>query len=759
MLRALRVPPGHTRGPLYMDQVLAGIHQGNRRSLPVTLGFGRHRGEVTLTCHFPEELEQLVEAQLYAHYPEANIAPLPEDTFLPPAGGATWTVDLMLVPDLFPCKRYVQFEDVNRTSADPLTALFTMLAGPEGAPLTPAIELTVWPARRNRVARAERCVRGLARPFFRRHHRLASLYVTCALSRRLSLRLLGFLLKRLGGRHDQVDKALDASGSRFHEREDDILAASEKAGRLLFETHIRLRVSGPLDLERQAQRMLQNMASAFGQFSTPRLTAFRWKRVRRHRGLPKRFRGQGSLISTEELATLWHPATIGVRAPTMTTVQSREAEPPVHLPTPKEYPDLAVLGEAAFRSTRQLCGILPDDRRRHLYIAGKTGMGKSTLLFRLLSTDIAAGRGVGLIDPHGDLCEAVLSTVPSCRTNDVVLFDAGDADFPLAFNILACPEPKLRPLVASGIIAAFKKLWGEFFGPRMEHILRNALLALLEVPGTSLLSLLRLLGERAFREAVAAKVSDPVVAAFWQREFAGWSPKFQAEAVAPIQNKAGQFISNPVLRNILGQSRSTLDLRRVLDEGQVLLCNLSKGRIGEDAAVLLGAFLVTALQIAAMSRADQPEAERHDFYLYVDEFQNYATESFATILSEARKYRLNLTVANQYLAQVEESTLAAVFGNIGTLAVFQVGAQDAEMLAAQLGGEVTETDLLTLPRYQAYVRLLIDGHPSRPFSLCTLPPALSQDVRRPGIIRRTSRYRYSRPADKVEREIRAALAV
>ena len=236
-------------------------------------------------------------------------------------------------------------------------------------------------------------------------------------------------------------------------------------------------------------------------------------------------------------------------------------------------------------------------------------------------------------------------------------------------------------------------------------------------------------------------------------------PRLQAEAVAPIQNKVGHIVSSPLLRNILGQSRSALDLRTVMDEGRVLIVNLSKGRIGEDASALLGSLLVSGMQIAAMSRSDLPEAARRDYYLYVDEFQNFATESFATILSEARKYRLSLTIANQYLSQMDEATGDAVFGNVGTLLTFQVGARDAEIIAEQLGPELTAHDLLRLPRYQAYVRLLIDGSPSRPFSMCTLPPtAFNRDEQRPAIIRRYSRQRYARPTTQVEAEIRREFA-
>jgi hypothetical protein len=303
-----------------------------------------------------------------------------------------------------------------------------------------------------------------------------------------------------------------------------------------------------------------------------------------------------------------------------------------------------------------------------------------------------------------------------------------------------------------------KKIYGEFWGPRMGYILLNALLALLEVPGSTMLSVLRILNDETFRQPLVAKLRNPVVRDFWQKDFAAKPLKLQQESISPIQNKIGHFVSSPLLRNILGQSRNSLDLRRAMDEGKILLVNLSKGKLGDDVSALLGSFLVTALQLAAMSRADVPENERTDFFLYIDEFQNFATDSFATILSEARKYRLALTLANQYLAQLDAETAAAVFGNVGTLVSFQVGAADAEPLAMQFAGDLKTDDLLRLPRYQAYVRLLIDGAPSQPFSMRTLPPALANDLERPTIIRRTSRHRYARPVHEVEGDIERALA-
>ena len=375
----------------------------------------------------------------------------------------------------------------------------------------------------------------------------------------------------------------------------------------------------------------------------------------------------------------------------MAVNQSREFEPPVTLPLPTRQSGLAALGRVRFRHRTEVFGIRPDDRRRHLAVIGKTGMGKTTLLQKLIASDIDGGRGVALVDPHGDLAETILGCVPSKRTNEVVVFDARDRHYPVAFNPLACNNPEQRPLVASAVVSAFKKLYGDSWGPRLEHILRNALLALLEVPGTSLLSLQRLLSDPAYRKTIVGRVSDPVVRMFWEREFAGWKTQYQSEATAPILNKVGQFLSQPILRAIVGQSHSRLDFRRIMDEGRVLIVNLSKGRIGEDASNLLGSLLISSIQLAAMSRADMPEKERRDYFLYVDEFQNFATESFATILSEARKYRLSLTLANQYLAQMDEATLDAVFGNVGSLLVFQVGARDAEVITAQLGGEREST--------------------------------------------------------------------
>ncbi len=756
VLLALSVPASNERGPLYTEQALAALHQANPHRLPLTFLLGRHREQTVLFCRLPPELRPIVEAQLYAQYPDARIEEVPEATLTPPAHAVRRTAALTLSPDIFPLKRFAQFDDPqNRTVADPLAALLTTLAHSQRDGLHRTVALTVQPAGPRHRHRVHAILARLDTPFFRRHARLAHWYVTAARSAQFPTRLVSWCVGRFGkpppGSHPSA--ALHTSASRLHEREMDVQAGSVKGASLLFEARLLLTVAGPADQPDAVAAGLRELAGVFGVFSG--LAAFHVTRpgpMRWHS--PPRF-----LLSTEELATLWHAPVATVKAPTLTTVLSRELEPPVSLPTPRTHPQLAMLGLSSFRGQRQRFGILPDDRRRHVLIEGKTGMGKTTLLHHLLTADLRSGQGLGLIDPHGDLADAVLHQVPSARTNDIVLFDVGDTAYPLAFNVLACPNPAQRPLVASGVLSAFKKLYGDSWGPRLEHILRNALLTLLEVPGTSLVSVLRILSDAGYRRSILTRVSDPVLRTFWEHEFASLPPKLQAEAIAPIQNKVGAYVSSPFLRNILGQARGTLDLRRVMDEGRVLIVNLSKGRIGDDASMLLGSLLVTSLQLAAMSRADQPEEERRDFALYVDEFQNFATDSFATILSEARKYRLSLTLANQYLAQMDDATQAAVFGNIGTAIVFQVGANDSEILAQQLGGDVQEEDLLQLPRYQALIRLLIDGQPSRPFTMQTLPPRpASDDTHRSFLVRRASRHRYARPRGKVEEEIRAMFA-
>ena len=423
-----------------------------------------------------------------------------------------------------------------------------------------------------------------------------------------------------------------------------------------------------------------------------------------------------------------------------------------------ETSDVTVLGETNFRNRPRQFGIKTDDRRRHVYVIGKTGVGKSTLLMNMLAQDIQHGRGVAIVDPHGDLAEALLDFIPNERLNDVVYFDPSDANFPIAFNVLETVGPsdprfdQEKNLVSSGLVGVFKKIWADSWGPRLEYILRNTILSLLDIPGNTLLGIPRMLVDKQFRKKVVDKISDPVVKAFWVDEFANYNEKFRSEAISPIQNKVGQFLSSSIIRNVVGQPKSTIDIADIMNNRKILLMNLAKGKIGEDNSSLIGAMMITKIQLAAMDRARLPEKDRVDFYLYVDEFQNFATESFAAILSEARKYRLNLTLAHQYIAQMVEEVRDAVFGNLGTLVSFRVGAFDAEFLEPEFAPAFTQTDVVNLDNYNAYIKLMIDGVTSKPFSMRTLPVSGTRFESREKIVR-VSRERYGRPKEVVEEKI------
>jgi len=416
---------------------------------------------------------------------------------------------------------------------------------------------------------------------------------------------------------------------------------------------------------------------------------------------------------------------------------------------------VTIFAETNYRNSHVRFGIKHDDRRKHMYLIGKTGMGKSTMLENMIIQDIQEGKGVCVVDPHGDLVEKVINFVPPHRINDVIYFNPSDLDFPIGFNVLEKVSSEQRHLVVSGLIGVFQKIWADSWGPRLEYVLHHAISALLEYPGSTLLGIMRMLVDKSFRKRVVDKVTDPVVKSFWAEEYSKYPDRFQAEAIAPIQNKVGRFLSSALIRNILGQVRSSFSMRDIMDNEKILLLNLSKGRVGEDNSALLGAMMITKIQLAAMSRVDTPEAERKDFYLYVDEFQNFATESFANILSEARKYHLNLIIAHQYIEQVEENITAAVFGNVGTLVIFRIGAADAEFLEKEFMPVFTQEDLVNLSKFDIYIKLMIDGVTSGAFSAHTLPPAPITDIHheaREKIIKVT-RERYAKPREVIEDKI------
>ncbi len=420
----------------------------------------------------------------------------------------------------------------------------------------------------------------------------------------------------------------------------------------------------------------------------------------------------------------------------------------------KKEEQINFFAQTNFRNKEQSFGIKVDDRRRHFYTLGKTGMGKTSMIQNMAIQDIQNGNGVAVVDPHGEFAEECLKAVPPERIKDVIYFNPADLDFPVSLNIMEKVDPEYRHLVSSGLIGIFKKLWADSWGPRLEYILRNAILALLCHPSSTLLGINRLLVDKQYREEVLSYVDDPVVSAFWRDEFSKYNDRLLTEAISPIQNKVGQFLSSGLIRNIVGQPKSSFNIREAMDEGKILIMNLSKGHIGEDSSALLGAMMITKVQLAAMSRVDIPESKRTDFYLYVDEFQNFATESFAGILSEARKYRLNLILAHQFMAQLDETVLNAVLGNVGTIVSFRVGALDTEILEKEFEPIFYANDLVNLDKYNIYLKLMIDGVATRPFSAQTLFPIdISKTKSNMDKVITTSRKNYASNKEAVEQAI------
>lgn len=419
---------------------------------------------------------------------------------------------------------------------------------------------------------------------------------------------------------------------------------------------------------------------------------------------------------------------------------------------------ISYFGETNHRNQRLRFGIKSKDRRQHYYIIGKSGTGKTALLNNLAVQDIVGGRGCCVVDPHGEFVEGLLSQVPRERIDDVVYINPADTAYHTGFNILEVEDPNEKHLIASGLMGIFTKIWANVWSSRMEYILNNCVLALLDTPGSTLLGIPRLLVDKNYRQRIISNVKDPVVLTFWVNEYENWQDKFRSEAIAPIQNKVGQFLSTAIVRNIVGQKKSTINIFNMMNEGKIILLNVSKGRVGEDNSDLLGSMFITKIQLSAMERVKIPEDQRRDFYLYVDEFQNFATDSFADILSEARKYRLNLTMAHQYIGQLSiqgnTNVRDAVFGNVGTMVIFRVGAEDSVFLEQELAPEFMAHDMVNLPNYKIYTRLMIDGVTSRPFSADTLPPLkVDVPVCTEAEIINASRKRYCRSREEVEREI------
>ncbi len=531
---------------------------------------------------------------------------------------------------------------------------------------------------------------------------------------------------------------------------------TEKVSVVGFNTGIRVLVSS--DDSHRGSKYLSEITQSFATFAHPSANSLItkkplfWQKDQLIQSIvtrSRKFIPLGQILNVWEIASIFHFPNIK-----LSTIHNLAwhrvilSDAPETLPvsegkTEEELQDINFFAKTEYKNKLTNFGIKKVDRRRHLYVIGKSGTGKSTFIANMAIDDLRKRRGFCVIDPHGDLCEHILEFVPSYRVNDIAYMNPADTEYQFAINPLEVTNDAQKELVASGIVAIFKKLYGTSWGPRLEYILRNTIVSIIEMPDATLLMVPDVLTNAAFRKKVIDNLTDPVLINFWEKEFNAMDPKMMTEAVAPILNKVGQFTSSKTIRNIIGHPKSTIDLEKIMNEGKILILNLSQGHLGEDNAALLGAMIITKIQLAAMNRVSIPEEERRDFYLYVDEFQNFATTSFIKILSEARKFRLSLILANQYIDQVQEDIRSAIFGNAGTLMTFLVGANDATYLAKEFKERFKEEDILALGNYQAMLKLCIDGTTSSPFFCYTLPLPNSRSQNKEKVMR-VSRERFGK---------------
>ncbi len=512
-----------------------------------------------------------------------------------------------------------------------------------------------------------------------------------------------------------------------------------------------IRIACFADHQQKTVARLEAITKAFYQFNKVDYNEFIRTRITSKQSFIDHYRkrslSDSQLLSVKELASLYHFPNAD-HVPHVVHVLSKKAEAPQDVPKERSK-DVSLFGLTNYHNNFDEFGITREDRRRHLYVVGKSGTGKSKLLELFISEDIKNGEGVAVLDPHGDLVDNILRMIPKERINDVIFFDPGDTDFPVAFNPLVKVDDSLKMQMTVGFINIFKKLFGNNWSDRLEHVLRYTTLALLDSKDTTVLSILKMLSDKNYRQTVTARINDSVVKNFWVNEFAGWSEKFDAEAITPLLNKVGQFVATNMIRNIVGQPDNKFDIRKVMDEKKILLMKVSKGILGEENSNLLGAMIVTKIYQAAMSRADTHEEKRGDFYLYVDEFQNFATDTFEEILSEARKYRLNLTIAHQFVGQLSPSMIKTVFGNVGSMLSFRVGADDAAVLQNEYTPVFKVRDIINLAVRDFYIKMSVNGEVRKPFSGRTLDVVKPSEDYSKEIIEQ-SRKKYATPVAKVE---------
>lgn len=757
VLLTLEIPRNNDKKELAAEQLFASLHGilRDRQELRMSGGVQEHlsfevasiANQIRFYIRTPKHLQNFVEGQIYAQYPTVQIHELSED-YAATSGDhpVVATSELVLTDNQYlPIKTFQSFE------VDPLAGITAALAKLSNS------NDEIW-------------VQILARPVADEWHSDASRFITRLKSGFGTTtnnggwvwfaQLLGVLWK------PPESGASTTTTKEMSERDKTRVAEAEKKSQKLgYQVKIRLAYLGADPNSARVQ--LNAVASAFKQFNSTNLNGFRlkgvpsFKREDLQKYSSRYFDDEGYVLNIEELASVFHLPHTNVETPNVVWANSKTAEPPTKLPVivgERSHDDqISAFGLTNFRGLQQQFGIYRSDRSRHVYIIGQTGTGKSGLLELLALSDIYQNQGYAIIDPHGDFAVNNLKFIPSDRIKDVVYFNPADTAFPLGFNPMEVYDPSQRNNISSEIIGVLKRMFGDSWGPRLEYILRYTILALLEYPDTTMLDITRMLTDKKFRDKVLAEVKDTVVLQFWRVEFASWNDKFVAEAIAPVLNKVGAFVANPIIRNIIGQPKSTFNIRQIMDEGKILVVNLSKGLIGEDNAAILGSFLVTKIQLAAMSRSDIPNVEdRRPFYLYVDEFQNFATDSFAVILSEARKYGLNLTVANQYVSQMSENVRDAVFGNVGTMISMRVSPEDAPSLAQQFAPQFEATDILQMNNRHFVTSMMIQGEKTPAFSGTTLklPPAQVDYL--PQVVENT-RLHFARLRSEVEIDIASAI--
>lgn len=532
-----------------------------------------------------------------------------------------------------------------------------------------------------------------------------------------------------------------------------------KANKTGFLVNIRIIAAAPE--QERAKDIVNEIERAFSQFEWPNLNGFKIGKMESNKEqslnrLSYNFifrnfdRSKAIILDTEELASIFHFPTIVLETPKVKWLATKNAPPPQGMSS-----DGLVLGYNIYRGEEVVIKIAKEDRRRHVYAIGQTGTGKSNFFAEMIKRDIAAGEGVCVIDPHGDLVDDILTCIPENRVEDVIVFDPSDVVRPLGLNMLEVASEDQRDFAVQEMITIFYKLFPpEMIGPMFEHNMRNVMLTLMsdaEYPGT-IAEIPRMFTDIEFQKLKVSKVSDPVVRAFWEKEMAKTSDFHKSEMLGYLISKIGRFVENSMMRNIIGQERSGFNLREIMDKQKILLVNLSKGKTGEVNSSLLGLIIVSKLQMAAMSRTDMPQEERKDFYLYIDEFHNFTTDSIATILSEARKYRLNLNIAHQFIAQLPENIRDAVFGNVGTMVSFRIGAEDAEFVAKQFVPVFNEQDLINIDNYNAYIKLMVNGSVNRPFNMKAYPPTKG-NVEIALAVKELSRLKYGKLREIVEKRI------